>query len=312
MSISNRLKKRIEEDLKTVIMVLRKRKEVIQRGLPNKIYDIYNTHESMEIKEEEKYLELEIVNTIKKIRQEFSGFYIESEESFWIKYYFFAKKKDDDIPDNALKALFSNAEMKRRIYLNPKISHFYQVMEKIIYIALKTPYRTDFMFKFPKHGNKDSLERCDKIVIYISLQSRYKEREFIKGAEQTVYNLESEIRNLPDSWFYDGIPLFTNKFAIGRARSISPMKKDNLFKEFLKRHKIKAPEYSYGSYISDVISEALFWSAEHMRLTKWSNIGDLDDVQIEKLYQISKEIVFRFVEKDIKEIDNYAGMEHGF
>ena len=70
-------------------------------------------------------------------------------------------------------------------------------------------------------------------------------------------NIEEKLRTLQDKYFYDAIPLFTEKIHKGIGKAYSPKKNSEFHKIMRAILKKKDKEFSYGSYMAYLLALAM-------------------------------------------------------
>ncbi|PIN88159.1 hypothetical protein COV12_00030 [Candidatus Woesearchaeota archaeon CG10_big_fil_rev_8_21_14_0_10_32_24] len=246
MSLPPEFIQSIRKDVQLILQLLRRRRKSYSLDNPEElgrdIYNYYHSHSRETITEELMLVKGKLRETMIELNS-FGSFKSEfdREKDAYVRFYSWDPK------DNPEESIIDSCTV--RIYLNPKLGHFKDVIVDLMrfYSRMPSTRKAPLMFKIPFWANLQPImvEKSDKIVIYANPKNRLIER------------LVARIKNYPNDYFNDAIPLFTHRIRNGVGRAYEP-KEENVFVRALRRITGKENLYlSYGQHISFLIARGI-------------------------------------------------------
>ncbi|MBW2970099.1 hypothetical protein KY319_03160 [Candidatus Woesearchaeota archaeon] len=282
------------QDVKTVLLTLRENSQTDQRiknclvaninTLFQYTYNIYHSHAkelgANEIREYEKQY-AQAVNMLQSFER--YGLNEGSEdiqnEPYWHFYFTFI---DPDLQ----KCQEMVDKCNIRIYVNPKIKCFAEAITEIVknYYAITERKRGLLYFKFPKRADLQTINRADKIVLYLS--------------EDSLKFMEARLRWLSErGLFEDATPFFTHKIAPGVSESRNPSERliekiPILWKKMFKR---EYDSTSFGHFMTLAILGALQSNLIGRKLRTMTDRLALDEIPLPEFNPLTDYIARNFV-----------------
>lgn len=275
MSLPPEFIQSIRKDVQLILQLLRRRRKSYSLDNPEElgsdIYNYYHSHSRETIKEEVMLVKGKLretmiaLNSLGTFKSEF-----DRKKDGFVRFY--SWNPDEDLDEKIIDSC------SVRIYLNPKLEHFKDVIVDLIlfYSRLRPNWKAPLMFKIPFWANLQPImvERSDKIVIYANPENRLIER------------LVARIKSYPNDYFGDAIPLFTHRVRNGVGKSYEP-KEENVFVRLLRRVTGKEDLYlSYGKYMAMLIARGIQMAVISEGIRKKGQtleFNTLEDHQIAKI-----------------------------